>query len=103
MGVISALASLFILYGAIAPVAFWTPTDLRVYLQVSYLFAFHTLHGVIKEIMLKWFAIAFSSGPHFVRTHHHDPSIWVALNSRANSFIELDKAMILVISLVSCL
>ena len=50
---------------------------------------------------MTWFAIPFYNGPRFVRTHHHDPSIWVALHSRANSFIELDKAMILVISLVS--
>ena len=25
--------------------------------------------------ILKWFVIPFSSGPHFVRTLHHDPSI----------------------------
>ena len=36
---------------------------------------FHTAHGVLKARMLKWFAIPFSSGPHFVRTLHHDPSV----------------------------
>ena len=36
---------------------------------------FHTVHGVLKARILKWFAIPFSSGPHFVRTLHHDPSI----------------------------
>ena len=36
---------------------------------------FHTAHGALKAKMLKWFAILFSSGPCFVRTHHHDPSI----------------------------
>ena len=25
--------------------------------------------------MMKWFVIPFTSGPHFVRTLHHDPSI----------------------------
>ena len=25
--------------------------------------------------MLKWFAIPFSNGPHFVRTLHHDPAV----------------------------
>ena len=35
---------------------------------------FHTVHGFLKARMLKWFAIPFSSGPHFVRTLHHDPS-----------------------------
>ena len=32
-------------------------------------------HGVLKAQMLKWFAIPFCSGPRFVRTLHHDPSI----------------------------
>ena len=31
---------------------------------------FHTVHGVLKTKILKWFAIPFSSGPHFVRTLH---------------------------------
>ncbi|KAB0372226.1 hypothetical protein FD755_016018, partial [Muntiacus reevesi] len=35
---------------------------------------FHTVHGVLKARTLKWFAIPFSSGPHFVRPLHHDPS-----------------------------
>ena len=36
---------------------------------------FHTVHGVLKAKILKWFAISFSSGPHFVRTLHYDPSV----------------------------
>ena len=36
---------------------------------------FHTVHGVLKARILKWFAIPFSSGPRFVRTLHHDPSV----------------------------
>ena len=36
---------------------------------------FHTVHGVLKARILKWFAIPFSSGPHCVRPLHHDPSI----------------------------
>ena len=35
----------------------------------------HTVHRVLKAEILKWFAIPFSSGPRFVRTLHHDPSI----------------------------
>ena len=31
------------------------------------------VHGVLKARILKWFAILFSSGPHSVRTLHHDP------------------------------
>ena len=36
---------------------------------------FHTVHGVLKARILKRFAITFSSGPHLVRTLHHDLSI----------------------------
>ena len=36
---------------------------------------FHTVHGVLEAGILKWFAIPFSSGPHFVRPLHHDPSV----------------------------
>ena len=36
---------------------------------------FHTVHGVLKARILKWFAIPFSSGPHFFRTLHHDLSV----------------------------
>ena len=64
---------------------------------------FHTIHGVLKARVLKWFAIPFSSGPHFIRTFHHDPSILVALHGIAHSFIELDKAVVHEISLISFL
>ena len=41
--------------------------------EISYpiFWPFHTVHGVLKERILKWFAIPFSSGPCFVRTLHH--------------------------------
>ena len=51
--------------------------------------------------MLKWFAISFSSGPLFDQTLYHEQSILVTLHSMVHSFIELDKAVILVITLVS--
>ena len=35
--------------------------------QCSIFLPFHTVHGVLKARMLKWFAIPFSSGPHSVR------------------------------------
>ena len=35
----------------------------------------HTIHGVIKARILKWFAIPFSSGPHSARPLYHDPSV----------------------------
>ena len=36
---------------------------------------FHTVCGILKEKILKWFAIPFFNEPHFVRTLHHDLSI----------------------------
>ena len=45
----------------------------------------------------------FSSGSRFVRTLHHDPSVSGGPNTAFHSFIELDKAVIQVISLVSFL
>ena len=35
----------------------------------------HTVHGVLKEKILKWFAILFSSGPRFARTLYHVLSV----------------------------
>ena len=55
---------------------------------------FHTIHGVLKAKMLKWFAIPFSTGPHFVRTLHHDLSVLGALHGMVQCFIDLDKAVI---------
>ena len=45
----------------------------------------------------------FSSGSCFVRTLHYDPSVLGDPNTASHSFIELDKAVIQVISLVSFL
>ena len=59
--------------------------------------------GVLKVRMLKWFAIIFSSGARFVRTLHHELSIWVALHGMTHSFIELDKAVVHVIRMGSFL
>ena len=43
--------------------------------QYPIILPFHTVHGVLKARILKWFAIPFSSGPHSVRSLHHDPFI----------------------------
>ena len=59
-----------------SPGAYWAPTDLgSSSFSVKSFLLFHTVHGALKARMLKWFAIAFSSGPHSVRTLHHDPSV----------------------------
>ena len=70
---------LFILSGVISPLisnsilgTYW-PRE--VIFQCSIFLPFLTVHGVLKARILKWFAIPFSSGPHFVRTLHHDPSV----------------------------
>ena len=62
--------------------------------QYPIILHYHTVHGVLKARILKWFAIPFSSRPHSVRPLHHD-SFWVALQAWL-SFIELDKAVVLV-------
>ena len=70
---------LFILSGVISPLI--SSSILGIYLTGEFIFQcpifllFHTLHGVLKARILKWLAIPLSSGPHFVRALHYDPSI----------------------------
>ena len=97
---------LFILSGVISPL--FSSSILGTYRPGEFIFQchtflpFHTVHGVLKARILMWFAIPFSSGPRFVRTFHHD-LFWVALHSMSHSSIELDKAVVHVISLISFL
>ena len=70
---------LFNLSGVISPLisssilgTYW-PGELI--FQCPIFLSFHTVHGILKARILKWFAIPFSSGPCFVRTLHHDLSI----------------------------
>ena len=68
--------SLFILSGVISPLI--SSSILGTYKPGEFIFwcpIFVPFHGVLKAIILKWFAIPFSSGPRFVRTPQHDPSI----------------------------
>ena len=69
----------------------------------SYGSSFHTVHGVLKARILKWFAIPFSSGPHSVRPLHHNPSVLGWPYTAWLSFIDLDKAVVCVIRLASFL
>ena len=70
---------LFILSGIISPLI--SSSILSTYPPGEFIFQrpiflpFHTVHGVLKARILKWFAIPFSSGPHFVRILHYDPSV----------------------------
>ena len=58
-----------------SPVAYGHLPTWGVHLSVSIFLSFHTVHGVLKARILKWFAIPFSNGLCFVRTLHHDPSV----------------------------
>ena len=105
---------LFILSGVISPLI--SSSILGTYCPGEFIFQchtflpFHTVHGVLKARIMKWFAIPFC-GPRFVRTLHHDPSIlggptqhrFIGLWAYETYFIELDKAVVHVISLVSFL
>ena len=97
---------LFILSGVISPLI--SSSILGTYRPGEFIFQcptfwpFHTVHGVLKARILKWFA----SGPvdHILSEFSTmtRPS-WVALHGMAHSFIEFDKAVVHVIRLVSFL
>ena len=97
----------FILSGVISPLT--SSSILGTYRPGEFIFQcpvfmpFHTVHGVLKARILKWFPIPFSSGPCFIRALHHDPSVLGGPTCMTHSFIELDKAMVHVISLISFL
>ena len=88
--------------------SFWSYFSIHTYWPGEFIFQcpiflpVHTVDGVLRVRMLQWFATSFSGGLGFVRTLHHEPS-WVALHGMAHSFIELDKAVIHFINLVSFL
>ena len=69
----------FILSGVISPLisssmlcTYWPGVF---FFQYPIILPVHTVHGVLKARILKWFAIPFSSGPHSVRPLHDDPPI----------------------------
>ena len=85
-------------------VAYWAPNWPGEFIfQCPIFLPFHTVHGVLKARILKWFAIPFSSGPCFVELSTMTRPSWVALHGMAHSFTEWDKAVVHVIRLVSFL
>ena len=94
---------LFILSGVISPR--FSSSVLGTYQPVEFVFQcltflpFHTVHGILKARILKWFAIPFVLSELSTMTCQS----WVALHSIAHRFIELDKALVHVIRLVSFL
>ena len=89
----------FILSGVISPLI--SSSILGTYPPGEFLFQypiilpFHTVHGVFKARILKWFAIPFSSGPQSVNLSTVTHLSWVAPWAWL-SFIESDKAVVLV-------
>ena len=56
-----------------SPVAYWIPSGRGGLIFQCHIFLpFHTVHGVLAARIP---AIPSSSGPHFVRTLHYDPSV----------------------------
>ena len=90
---------LFILPGAISPLFFSSLLDTYQpgeFIFQCYIFLhFHTVYGVLKARMLKWFAIPFFSGPHLSELSTMTHPLCVALQGMAHSFLELDKDVVL--------
>ena len=78
---------LFILSGVIPPL--FSSSILGTHQHGEFIFhchivlPFHTVHGVLKARILKWFAIPFSRGPHSVRPLHMTWPSWVVPHSMA--------------------
>ena len=98
---------LFILSEVISPLI--SSSILGIYWPREFIFQspvflpFHTVHGVVKARILKWFAIPFSSGPCLSELSTMTCPSWVPLHGMAHSFIELDTAVVPVTRLVSFL
>ena len=86
-----------------SPVAYWVSTVMGSSFQCLIFLPFHTVHGVLEGKILKWFDSPFSSGSCLSELSSTTCPSWVALQGMAQSCIELDKAVIHVISLVSFL
>ena len=79
LGIVFAWLRLFILSGVITPLI--SSSILGTYRPGEFIFQcpiflpFQTVYGVPKARILKWFAVPFSNGSHFVRTLHHGLSV----------------------------
>ena len=87
-------------------VTYWAPTNLgssSFSVIPFFFFSFSYCPWGSQGRILKWFVIPFSSGQPCFRRLHMTSSSWVSLHSMAHSFIELDKAVVHVISFISFL
>ena len=79
LGIVLVWLHPFILSGVISPLisssisGTYRPGEFL--FQYPIILPFHTVHGVVKARILKWFAIPFSSRPHSVKPLHHDPPV----------------------------
>ena len=71
--------------------------------QCHIFLTFHTVHGVFKTRILKWFAFPSPVDHILSELSTMTCPSWVALHGMAHSFTELDKAVFHVISFVSFL
>ena len=65
---------------------------------------FHTVHGVLQARILKWFAIPFSTGPHFV-SHEIKRHLLLERKSRDITLpakVHLVKAMVFLVVMYGC-
>ena len=85
-----------------SPVAYGAPTDLGNF-QCHTFLPFHTVNGVLKARIMKWFAIPSPVDHVLSELSAMTHLSWVALHGMAHSFIELHKAVVHVIWLVSFL
>ena len=98
---------LFILSGVISPLI--SSSILGTYWSREFIFQcpiflpFHTVHGVLKARILKWFAIPISMDHILSELSTKTCPSWVVLHGLAHSFIELDKTVVHVIRLLSFL
>ena len=88
-----------------SPVAYWTPTEQpgEFIFQCHIFLPFHTVHGVFKARILKWFAIPSPVDHILSELSTMTCPSWVTLHGMAHSFFELDKAVVHVIRVVSFL
>ena len=86
-----------------SPVAYWAPTDVGSSSFSVLSFAVHTVHGVLRQEY--WSGLPFPSPVDHVLSELSTMTrtSWMALHGLTHSFIELDKAVVHVISLVSFL
>ena len=95
------------LYLHSSQVLYWAPTNLgsSSFSVISFFFfSFsYCLWGSRGKNTEGVFIIPFSSGQLFVRRLHMTSPSWVSLHGMAQSFIELDKAVVHVISFISVL